>query len=248
MVSQRIALEGAFNFRDLGGVRTAGGAVLGTGRVFRSDGLHRLTGADVTMLRGLGVEQVFDLRSHAEVERDGFGDFSGTHARCVHAPLVEVSLNPFEPREDWKALDLRNRYVEMLAEGGAVIRRILETLAAAGAAGAPVTVFHCTGGKDRTGVVTAVLLRALGVDDSVIVDDYAVSETHLAVAIARFRDAFEEQGLSEEVITYLTSSPPERMEQTLGALDRRWGSTREYLDHIGVGEDVVVTLRANLLS
>jgi protein-tyrosine phosphatase len=230
--------------RDLGGLPVAGGGCVRPGRVFRADGLHRVTDTDVAQLRKLGITQVFDLRSPAELVRDGTGTFAGRVAEHLHVPIVQVSLSPFDPDIDWATIDLRDRYVAMLEEGGAAVLAIFTALAAEAAE--PV-VFHCSGGKDRTGVVAALLLRALGTPDEVIVDDYALSEVNIAPAVQAFLDRLEGTGLSDEAIAYLTSSPPERMWHTLGEIDRRWGSTKQYLAAIGIGDDLLNALKRNLI-
>jgi len=110
-----------------------------------------------------------------------------------------------------------------------------------------VTVFHCTGGKDRTGVVAAVLLRALGVGDDEIVADYALSATFLEPRLREHRRTLARRKLAPDVIAYLTSSPPGRMVAMLRELDRRWGSTETYLQSIGVGDALVGRVRERLV-
>ncbi len=243
-LSQALPLEGASNFRDLGGHRGADGARVVRGRVFRADALHRLGEADSSVLDPLGIEVVFDLRSERELENDGTGDFVAGR-RHVHVPLVQISLSPFSPEIDWANLQLQERYVEMLHEGGESMRRIFGWLASdeSGAC-----VFHCTGGKDRTGVVAAVLLRLLGVSQADVIADYAVSEGNLRSVLESYRDEMIRLGMDDAAIAYLTSSPPERMERTLDELDRIWGSPEAYLHSIGIDEAVVGRLRETLLE
>jgi protein-tyrosine phosphatase len=238
-------LTGAANFRDLGGHATRSGRWVARGRAFRSDGLQRITAADVAVLEGLQIDRVFDLRTEGEVERDGIGSFASVGDRHVHVPLVAVTLSPFDPDLDWSQIDLQDRYLQMLREGGSAIARIFVALAEPGAR--PL-VFHCTGGKDRTGVVAALILRALGVADDAIVDDYAVSQRRLAGLTDAYRDELLARGLDQAAIAYLTSSPPARMRRTLAELDRLWGSTETYLEAIGVDSAVVDALRSNLLA
>jgi protein-tyrosine phosphatase len=243
--TRRILLENAFNFRDVGGVAVEHGGRVRRGWVYRSDGLHRIGAADVEILARLGITDVFDLRSDSELARDGVGPFAGEHARHHHVPLVKRSLSPFDPDIDWRTVNLRDRYVEMLEEGGPSIRTIFDALAESG--GAPI-VFHCSGGKDRTGVVAALLQRTLGVSDEVVVDDYSSSESHLRAATTDLRAGLDGLGLDETAIAYLTSSPPERMRYTLAELDRRWGSTARYLRSIGVAERTETEIRAKLVE
>jgi protein-tyrosine phosphatase len=241
MDDRRVELQGAFNFRDLGGVPTARGKLVARGCVFRSDALHRLTAADASMLASMGIARVFDLRSPSELRKEGIGEFC--RARHVHVPLVQETLSAFDPDIDWARVDLGKRYVEMLTVGGDTIRTVFE---AASDGGGPI-VFHCTAGKDRTGVVAALFQRALGVPDETIVADYALSEIYLRTALDAYRRSLLERRFAPDVVAYLTSSPPERMRATLRELDRRWGSTASYLEAIGVGEDVIERLADCLL-
>jgi len=242
---RQVPLDSAFNVRDLGGLRATAGWRVRRGRVFRADALHRVGASDVAILAGLGIRRVFDLRSVAELSRDGVGEFAGRVAEHVHVPLVKVSLSPFDPGIDWKTLNLRDRYLDMLDEGAMAMRTIVCALAEA--APAPI-IFHCTGGKDRTGVVAAVLLRSLGVPDDIIIEDYALSEANLAVAVEGYREHLEAVGLDSAAIAYLTSSPPDRMRYTLGELDRRWGCTEDYLGSIGIEAATIDAIRRNLLE
>jgi protein-tyrosine phosphatase len=196
-------------------------------------------------MQALGIRRVFDLRSDAELSRDGIGEFAGRVAEHVHVPLVRVSLSPFDPEIDWRTVNLRDRYLEMLDEGGTAIRTIFSALAEE-VPGA--VVFHCSGGKDRTGVVAALILRCLEVPDAVILDDYALSEANLADAVREYRSHLEDAGLDGAAIAYLTSSPPERMGYTLAQMDRRWGSTEGYLNAIGIGAAIIERVRSSLLE
>ena len=136
-------------------------ALLRTAPIVHADGVLK----PLMLLTRLGVSEVFDLRSEAELARDGIGPYASTRARHHHVPLVKRSLSPFDPDIDWRTINLRDRYIEMLDEGGAAIRAIFTALAEPRAR--PI-VFHCSGGKDRTGVVAALIQRSLGVSDDVI--------------------------------------------------------------------------------
>lgn len=241
MESRRIALRGAYNVRDLGGLVTRGGARVRAGYLFRADALHRLDTSDVEALVSLGVRKIFDLRSDEEVRKEASIVLPG--AETLHVPLVAVSLSPFDPEVDWRRIDLSDRYLEMLASGADAIRAVVY----AAADGAPI-LFHCTAGKDRTGVVAAILLRSLDVDDEEIVADYVLSETHLRAFLDGLRGQLVARRMPRDAIDYLTSSPPARMRRTLHELDRRWGSTAGYLRWIGVDDDAVERLKLNLLD
>ncbi|MFT4569947.1 MAG: protein-tyrosine phosphatase [Hyphomicrobiaceae bacterium] len=245
MPGRHIELEGAWNFRDFGGIATGDGHQIQPGYVFRSDALHGLTVADSGRLDLLGIERVFDLRSVREVEGDGLGEFASAGDRHRHRPLVAVTLSPFDPSIDWKSLDLSERYAQMLAEGGAVVAEILTWLARPESG---PTVFHCTAGKDRTGVVAALLLLALGVGSDEIVEDYAISEHHLGRLLVDRRGPLIESGLDMNAVAYLTTAPAERMEAMLQRIASQWGGADAYLHGCGVSDDVVADLRDRLLT
>lgn len=245
MHGRHVELEGAWNFRDLGGIRARNGRRIREGLVFRADALHRLTPNDQRALGALGIGRVFDLRSERELAQDGIGEFAAADDRHRHTPLVAVTLSPFDPSIDWKSLDLSSRYAQMLAEGGAVVAQVLASL---GEQNAAPTVFHCTAGKDRTGVLAALLLLALGVERDLVVEDYAQSEAFLAHLLSDRREALIESGLDIEAVAYLTTSPPERMAATLEYLDSELGGAEAYLDSVGVLAKHRAALRERLLD
>lgn len=245
MTSTRLPLEGAYNFRDLGGLEGQGGLRVVSGQVFRSDRLTRLTPADAELLGRLGIGRIYDLRSGLELAENGAGDFSLTADRHRHTPLVQVSLSLTDERVDWNKVDLQHRYLEMLHEGAPVIREIFEHLAVQEA---PPTVFHCTGGKDRTGVVAAVLLRTLGVEDEGIVADYAISEKYLEPFVEASRAQMESEGYDPAIVMYLCGSPADRMQRMLVDLDERWTHVDGYLEWIGLRRETAEKLKRRLLA
>jgi len=244
MPGEKLPLDGAFNFRDIGGYRTREGRTVVGRKVYRADALHRLGPADYPTLEPLGIDTIFDLRTATELESDGVGEFVAGRNH-VHVPLIEVSLNPINPAEDWLKVDLRDRYIEMLNARARAVPALFEWIAKpTGTA----CIFHCTGGKDRTGVVAALLLRTLGVDDEDVIADYALSQDNLVHLMDGYRDELIARGIDDDAIRYLTSSPPERMRYTLSELDGTWGSTEGYLEDLGIRAETVEAVRDNLLE
>ena len=136
------------NFRDLGGyVVASGDAVTRWRTLFRADGLGELTVGDFTVLRDLGIRTVIDLRAAYELERGQF-DVASHPVSYHHIPFIESIPDPeeFDRRPDL----LEAQYLEMLDNAGTEIRSALEVLAGPDALPA---VFHCTAGKDRTGLL-----------------------------------------------------------------------------------------------
>ncbi|UWZ49823.1 tyrosine-protein phosphatase [Dactylosporangium matsuzakiense] len=228
-----------FNFRDLGGYPTADGRVTRWRRLFRSDSLSRLDPADAASFTALGVKTVIDLRRPREVERDGrvhaFAGLTYHHLHPAHAEW-EAAVDADEPDD---ARWLANRYLDMATDGRAAITAAVEVIADAG--NAPVVV-HCVAGKDRTGVVSAVTLGALGVPDDVIAEDYALTQGAQERSLAFLR------ALNPEVAKMPTrwlASPAETMTMFLDDLRSRHGSIRGYL---GLPETTYARLEEHLLE
>jgi protein-tyrosine phosphatase len=156
-IERHIALENALNFRDVGGYRTADGHRVRWRRMFRAGGLSDLTPADLAVLRDLGIKTVLDLRSTAEWESGRF-PVDDHPVTFHHLPLVEEILDP--TRYSVPEGMLAARYQEIAQIGSSYIAQAISIVADADTH--PIVV-HCLAGKDRTGVVVALVLGLLGV-------------------------------------------------------------------------------------
>ncbi len=242
-MERRIALEGCLNFRDLGGYPTADGRRLRWRRLFRSDALHQLTPADVVRLRDeIGLTHVVDLRSSGELRADGRGPLEREPLRFHHLPLFDRDLGGRRAAE--AVPSLAELYFAMAELAREPIARVIETLARASGP----TVYHCAAGKDRTGVVSAVLLGLLGVRDEVIVADYAASREGLEGIIERllrsrgYREVFA--SLPPETL----HAEPSTMVALLERVRDRYGSMRGYVAAIGVADADVARIEELLLE
>src|SRR5947207_11643502 len=169
---RHVVLDGIFNLRDVGGYPCDGGTVRWR-RLFRADGMHRLAGDDIQRVRQLGIRTIIDLRTMTEVAQRGRVPIDAISARYHHLPVIEHIWDAKAyPTVDDAAAFLMDRYIDMLLEGAPSIARALAILAHERAY--PV-LFHCAAGKDRTGVLAAVILSLLGVPADVVADDYALS-------------------------------------------------------------------------
>jgi protein-tyrosine phosphatase len=242
-LDRRVPFELVFNARDLGGLPTEDGRVVRRGMVFRADGVQRLDGADLEVARRLGLRTVIDLRTAGELERGRFPEALG--ADWYHLPLIEQmwSEQGFEAT-DGPVPFLRDRYLAMLVEGGASLARIVELVAA----GSP-SLFHCAAGKDRTGVVAALLLGLLGVSPTVIADDYHLSAASMQAMTewmkASYPDAVD--AMTSQPREYL-EAPLEAMLAFLDAVDELHGSMLGLARSLGIDDALVARLRANLLE
>ena len=237
-----IALEGAVNFRDLGGYAAGEGMRTRWRTLFRADGLGELTGADLSVLRALDIRTVIDLRSGEELERAG-----STSTRTRWCSTTSPSWRSCPTRRNFERRPgfLGSQYREFLSDAGGQIRGALEVLATPGALPA---VFHCTAGKDRTGVLSAIVLSLLGVDEPTVVADYALSGEAMLRLRAKLIVKYPEGRDSIENLDEVFSAEPAQMEQLLDHLQERYGTVDAYVARLGTAPTVVEGLRAGLLE
>jgi protein-tyrosine phosphatase len=237
-----IALEGAVNFRDLGGYAAADGRHTRWRTLFRADGLGDLTETDFSTMRALGIRTVIDLRSAEELERGRY-DIDAHPVTFHHFPIIEKL--PDADEFDRQPGLLGTQYLEMVRDAGPSFVAVLSILAEPDALPA---VFHCTAGKDRTGVLSAILLSLLGVDEPTVVADYALSGAAMTRLRAKIIVKYPDSRETIENISGVFSAEPAQMEALLDHLRATYGSIDAYVAGLGAGADLVAGLRAALLE
>lgn len=244
MMDRHVSFESCFNFRDLGGYLTTDGRTVRWGCVFRSGSL-RLTPADFAVLQRLRVRTVIDLRSTRELESEGRSGYLG-ELDYHHVPLFEQEALPFRPFEVGRPDPPQGEmYLSIAVACGDSVARCLRTIAECDHA----VVFHCAAGRDRTGIVAAILLASLGVPDETIVTDYALSDRALEpwLTWAKVNDTKVAADIEALPNSLLTASP-QSLIFLLEGVRSSYGSIEKYLVGIGVGADVVGALRSRLLE
>ncbi|MFH8370981.1 tyrosine-protein phosphatase [Streptomyces sp. NPDC018031] len=242
-MNRHIPFARLHNFRDVGGYRTVDGRTVRWGRLYRSDSLGKLHGEDWERFLGLGIGAVIDLRYPWEIEAKGrvpghpsfaYHNLSIEHRPYDQAALgADVDTGPF----------LAERYLEVAHDGVKEIREALEVIAAAG--DTPV-VFHCASGKDRTGLLAAVVLDLVGVPEADVVEDFTLTGLATARLLADWRADHPGQ---EPTWPGYGRAPADVMRLFLAALRAEHGSVRGYVTGLlGVGEDTIAGLRRNLLT
>jgi protein-tyrosine phosphatase len=243
--SRALTFDGCVNFRDLGGYRTDDGHQTGWRRLFRADGLHRLSDLDHRQLIGLGVATVIDLRTPDEAEQRGRFPVDRVPVRYVDLPLTDV-LPATEEFPSWReASYVASRYSLMVSQGAPALTGAFEVL---GSDGSLPAVFHCSAGKDRTGVLSALILAFLGVPDETIVEDYALSGEAMVRLLehlmAEYPDAAEEVQRHAPAVLQVM---PETMEEFLATTRAEYGSYDDLARSLGVVEAVARIRRAVLV-
>ena len=244
-MQRRIDLEGCLNFRDLGGYPTESGRAIAWRRVFRSDSLHHLTPRDVERLRDeLGVRVVIDLRSTAERRVDPLRPLEEQSIALHHAPLFDGERSSDEGSMTRHDLTLGERYAALTELAKERIAQVLETIAhTSGSA-----VFHCAAGKDRTGVISAILLGVVGVRDEVIAADYAATRESLDAIIARLTASKGYETMFESLPPDTLHANPETILEMLALLRRQHGSIRSYARSAGLSDGDLERLEVKLLG
>lgn len=183
-----LKFRGVHNFRDLGGYVGADGKTVKWGVLFRSGNFTKASRKDQAKLLALGLTKVIDFRSEMERVQDPSRLPAALESEVVTIPILDEANKKLmkEMRvkvetRDFSMIDLdynefmRTTYVTLVTDFAGKFRTFFETLLAN--EGKPL-VWHCTAGKDRTGISAAMLLKVLGVDEETIFDDYMLSRKH----------------------------------------------------------------------
>lgn len=244
-VTRALEWEGCLNVRDLGGVALEDGGETRFGALIRSDNVRGLTDAGWRSLEEHGVTRIVDLRWPEELAEDA--------PRDVDVDVVHVSLlGRLDPDFEDDVFDYMaagdpagywaSAYTQMLDRHA---RNFARALAAIADADGGAVVFHCAGGKDRTGLVAALLLRLAGAPVDEIARDYALT----AGFRARGRDAWVESAPDERERArrlFMQNTPAEAMRRTLEHVETRHGSVEAYLRGAGLDEARLERLRRRL--
>lgn len=243
--ADNVRLEGALNFRDLGGLPARGGKTTVYGAVYRSDALEHLHEADIAALRDVArIGCVIDLRAAIENGRT-------SHAWAGGVDLVSLPLS--DDFDDHGALDeegrrtlLTRKYIGYLDAAGANVVEALRLLAAN--AGERPTLIHCAVGKDRTGTVVALLLSLLGVERGAIVADYRRSAGPMERLLERLaaNEVYRERVRTNPPEVYLAEE--HTIAGFLDALDERFGGAEAWALSRGLEATAVERLRTQLLT
>lgn len=257
-----LALDGSKNFRDLGGYETLDGRHVKWGLVFRSDAPAKLTEKDYETVLKLGIRTVCDFRTSFEREREptrwpgeqpdfvllemGAGQQKGTDpATAFLKPLLDAQAKPEQAAEMMRQM-MAQTPIREGAQIGRMLRRLVDT-------DAPL-LYHCTAGKDRTGLASAFLLKTLGVKEEQIYEDYLLVNTLMppdryAAAMAQRLEAMAGRKLDPEPFKALMGTKREWLDTAFASINEKYGSFDEYRRVVlGLSDADVTRLKGRLLE
>lgn len=265
MTDSAHAVDGLFNFRDTGGLALTAGGSSSSGVLFRSDALFAVSPAGLTALAATDIGVIVDFRTPAE--RASAPDRIPT-SRPFHT--VELSIlqgamadlasqflrpgasapTPAELAQAAAAVPtLGDMYVSMLQASAQPFAEVARLVAHSSDREPTAVLVHCTAGKDRTGVATAIMLDAAGVTRTAVVDDYASSQEHLAGPWAdQMLQMIASFGMpvTPHLRTLATGTPPEAIQQALEWVDTTFGDSASYLLSGGLTGEELADLRSRI--
>ena len=244
---RRIDLQNVHNFRDLGGYPNGDGQCTKWRTLFRADGLYRLGDDDLVRLRDLQLRSVIDLRTERERSERGVFPVKKFSVQTHHVSIVDVTWTDAQtPLIDNAVEFLVWGYREMLDIGATRFAEALELLSHEDVLPA---VFHCAAGKDRTGILTALLLSSLGVDDEIICADYGLTEAAMARTIAWSQVHMPELAdRYRDIPQVFLAADPQAMAIILRELHDQYGSVARFVHEIGVDTPTIDRLKHSLLE
>jgi protein-tyrosine phosphatase len=232
--------------RELGGYPTEDGGETRWGAFLRADTLCKLTPNGEKALTDYGVRTIIDLRNPHELARDPH-PFARQNGHGDGPTYLHLSLEDSEDKETNKAVadapSVGDGYVILLDRFRKQIASIIQAI---GDAREGAVLFHCFGGKDRTGLIAAILLALAGVPYDVIAEDYAITDTYLQPFYAEVFREIGDDSAQRERLERMFVSPPEAMHTVLSYLDREHGGVENYLLASGVTKEAIENIRSRI--
>lgn len=261
---RHIALQGAANVRDLGGYRTDKGRQVRYGQVFRADALGKLTDSDVSKLSALDLRTVVDFRVQSEVRRDSADRVPpgptvvsrsvtdlGLYGRITKAIGYKDPVKQQKVLGDGKAERLMRDIYRSFVTDAESRSQFADTLRDLADHQQSPLLYHCTSGKDRTGWLSYVLLRAVGVPAEVAEKDFLLSNAFRAKADRATRKGLEKAGMMEnpDLLIPLQEVHQSYLEAALDQAEHDYGSLHGYLtEGLGLDAPTQAKLRSRLVK
>lgn len=258
----KIYLEGAYNFRDIGGYKTKNGKYVKKGLLYRSDELSKLTAHDVAILEKLGIKTIIDYR--AERERINNEDVPIKGSTVIYLdPKADVAALASSDNKDildkkksiisseqaYFLMYNQNKEFVMSETSKTSYRKLLKILL--NIENCPL-IQHCRGGKDRTGYGVALILLLLGVDKETVIRDYLLTNEYKKEKNEKsLKEAFDQTGNEDFVLAlrYLKEARKEFLLVALSLIEEKFGGIENYvIQELGLTLDEINKIRENYLQ
>lgn len=243
---QKLQIKGTYNVRDLGGYITEDGKTTKVGMLIRSGNLDKLPQASQQQVIDYGVRTIIDLRNEWE-QRHYPNVFTVASQITYHnLPLLGDALTN---NEAWQAVkddyvERHELYIKYLEWHKSQIATIITTIVNADSA----TMFHCHAGKDRTGIITALLLSIVGICDTAIAQDYSLSSSEIAHLIAEWREYNLKNGHDMAQFERDVVSKPQTIMSMMAYIKETYGTTAAYLQSCGVLDSTLTKLHQKFVE
>lgn len=230
---KRLFTDKIENMRDIGGYSIDNNKVVKTGSLVRTNVITNFSEDDIKNIADMGFSTVIDLRSDKEIERKNGVFVNNAKFSYKHVPIKGDGRLP---NENESVLDT---YIEMLS-GKDQIKEIFDILSKTEGG----VIYYCNAGKDRTGVVTALILKLLGVDEKEIAVDYAASGIFLDKML---KDYAKSMNNNKNIINIITPKA-DTIFKLYDYIDENYGSTEEYLKQCGITENTINTIKEKYIT
>ena len=245
---KKYEIAGAYNVRDLGGYKTENKKVTKTGRFVRSDSLHRIHRTGIDSLIDKNLSTVIDLRTKQEVQKEPnlLAELPGID--FLNLPLIEELSPKFlgtvscssQPDNPLLAF-----YLSALHERQAAIKEIFSAMSEADPG---LILFNCTAGKDRTGIISALLLSLVRVSRREIIKNYTESEKAITKLVEEFLENSRKRGGDTDSYSRMLKCPPETLDGALSSVVDAYGDIENYLKNAGLTQNCLIKLKDRLLK
>lgn len=238
-IAAHIPFDGLINARHLGGYPTVGGALTLEKAFVRCENPENLTPEDLDRLCRFGIRTAIDLRSPEEVQGAPNPMTSDSRFTYRNIPVFSTDASPEALTKS--GIPMGDLYIYMLDHCRSSFQKIFtEILNTEGG-----VLFHCTAGKDRTGVLSALLLLLAGVDEETVTQEYCYTQVLLAPLVEKLKSTVPE-GSSPEYIREMLAARPEFIQAAIRYVKETYGSAEGYLSALGFRPEQIDALRRRL--
>jgi protein-tyrosine phosphatase len=245
---RHLKFKSVTNFRDIGGYRTQKGHTVAWQRIYRSGELARISQEDYDrLINEIRLTAVVDLRSDFEVERQGTGLPAGTNIKYYNISFITDGGNREAEAKRYDAFTNMGQFYLDITQNKGFGGKIVQALEVIAESKNYPLVFNCAIGKDRTGILAAMLLSVLGVAEKDIIEDYSLSDQYMAELRQQLKNADNLPDDVKLLPDFFWRAEPESMFLLLTTLRNEYGSAMDYLESMGAEKSLAVRLKNALL-